>query len=517
MRAIAGVGLLIFLGFAVAPLAGQEIRITEFQVEGSPPDGEMKITLNTQSKDIELGSFCIRLADSTAPAPPPGFVRQPNGYDYLQDAVGGLPLPNLADNGPLDEDPRSGGFAITISTTTWPPGKYLLMVAAHNRPAGGPYVEDSRPVAFRIGGDGEPVEAVGNVPGAEHRVVYEKPGVYACFPSLTIRPDGRLTTSFGTRTRRSHIDNSGGSLTLDSGDGGLTWTAGEHPVVDRRWQTRDGLLATAAARGWIQTDAKQREELKSQGKTVLPVRDGVIAYLGGASSRVSRDGGKSWESHVIDVPEYVSGLMGFHHAASELAAADGLRLVAVYGARIADVLAGRTSRDEVFLLRSADDGQTWQCLPMLPEGLGDSKVGFNETALVEAGDGRILALMRTAPETSLYQSFSSDRGLTWTKPADSGISGHPAHLLLLKDGRLLATYGYRKRPTGIRACFSGDHGQTWQTDREWILRNDGFGSPGDLGYPLTHALDDGRLMTIYYLTTDGMNTHIATTHWEPPK
>lgn len=494
----------------------QQIRIVDFDVS-YPAGGKVRLMLQAECKGIELGSYCIRLTDRPEKPVPPGFALHSNGYEYLRDGQMGLPVPNLAENGPLDEDPRENVFAITLDTALWPPGKYLLSVSAHNRPAAGDYVQDHRLVAVTVGPtSGEPAP-VGNVPGAEHRVVYQKPGVYACFPSLCETPDGRLITSFGTRTRRSHIDNTGGSLSLSSGDGGVTWSPVDQPRIDRRWQTADGRLVTARAEGWIYTDADRLEELKAKGKTTMHARDGVVAYLGGAKSRVSQDGGKTWSEHDIDVPQYVSGLMTYHQAASELVAPDGLRLVAVYGRRIAKDNPDDPARQEIFVLRSTDDGRTWQCRAMFPQGPPDPGRGFNETALVRTGDGRILAMMRTAPEGTLYQSFSSDGGLTWSWPSDSRIWGYPAHLLLLDDGRLLCTYGYRKKPMGIRACLSTDHGRTWQIDRELILRDDGFGSPSDLGYPLTHLLPNGRLLTIYYLTVDGANTHVATTHWVSPE
>jgi hypothetical protein len=40
------------------------------------------------------------------------------------------------------------------------------------------------------------------------------------------------------------------------------------------------------------------------------------------------------------------------------------------------------------------------------------------------------------------QSESSDGGKTWTMPRSIGVWGFPSHLLKLKDGRLLMTYGY---------------------------------------------------------------------------
>ena len=69
---------------------------------------------------------------------------------------------------------------------------------------------------------------------------------------------------------------------------------------------------------------------------------------------------------------------------------------------------------------------------------------------------------------------------------------------MLKDGRLLATYGYRYQPMGVRACVSRDGGKTWDIDREIVLRNDGVN--GDLGYPVSIELDNGEVLAVYYMS-----------------
>ena len=66
---------------------------------------------------------------------------------------------------------------------------------------------------------------------------------------------------------------------------------------------------------------------------------------------------------------------------------------------------------------------------------------------------------------------------------------------------------------GIRAVFSSDDGRTWSGAEPTVLRDDGQGRGGDLGYPVTAQLADDSLLTIYYFTgADGI-THIAGTHW----
>lgn len=348
---------------------------------------------------------------------------------------------------------------------------------------------------------------------ASHHIVYKQEDIYACFPSLYQYSDGTLVSSFATRSRRSHIDNTGGSARRVSHDGGVTWQPADAavPSYNPAMIRADGCLAIANAMGWRYVDESETQRLETEGRTVRRVRPGVVAYLSGAHFTVRNLEGQTirpWTE--IEVPPG-GGMMTFHQAAY-LNLGDGVRLVGIYGT-------GPEKRRSAYVLRTTDDGDSWICLPM---ALGDERMSFNETALGINADGHVIALMRTAESADskraghLYQATSTDLGLTWSDPVDTGIWGYPAHLLPLPDGRLVATYGYRRAPMGIRACLSRDSGKTWDISHEIILRADGFGSGSDLGYPITQRLADGTLATIYYFNGIDNITHICLTRWTPP-
>ena len=110
----------------------------------------------------------------------------------------------------------------------------------------------------------------------------------------------------------------------------------------------------------------------------------------------------------------------------------------------------------------------------------------------------------------ILQSESTDGGLTFKPPERTGLVGFPAHLLLLRDGRLLTTYGYRLEPYGNRVAVSEDGGRNWSDP---IILDE---KPGgrDLGYPSTVELADGSLLSVWYekLHEDTLAS-VQAAHW----
>jgi hypothetical protein len=139
----------------------------------------------------------------------------------------------------------------------------------------------------------------------------------------------------------------------------------------------------------------------------------------------------------------------------------------------------------------------------------------NEMTFVEVTPGRVLAHLRSGGARAsgyLLESWSDDGGQTWSVPLQTWIWGYPAHLLRLRDGRLLCSYGYRREPMGVRACLSEDGGQTWDVEHEIVLRDDGKPG-GDIGYPMSVELPDTSILTVYYITVEDGITHVAATKW----
>jgi len=343
--------------------------------------------------------------------------------------------------------------------------------------------------------------------GTKDVIVFRERDVYACFPTLCRLKDGRLYTRFGTRTRRSHIDNTGGSAGAVSSDEGWTWTITDELLEDPRFLREDGARIVPHAQGWVYVDESELPRIEKEGRTWMKAREGTVAYLGEPRVRVISPEG---ETTLIELDNPCpSGVMSFHHASSFLREGS-LWLTAIYGRMGEEKLGG------VWGIRSGDNGASWHTVEIAsPYSAGK---GFNETAICDNGQGELIAVIRPRDESmNSYQCFSSDAGKTWGPPQDTGFWGYPSHLLLLEDGRLLCTRGFRREPMGVRAALSRNGGHSWELARDIVIRCDGRGNPGDNGYPISIQKSDGGIFTIYYINDQDNVTHVAGTHWELPR
>ena len=163
--------------------------------------------------------------------------------------------------------------------------------------------------------------------------------------------------------------------------------------------------------------------------------------------------------------------------------------------------------------RSTDEAQFWQPIGRIP--IPDEQLkNFHELHLAEVAPGEIYCIIRSDQKLGYnYASRSTDGEHTWSALEATPLYGfdQPGHLLNLKDGRLLCTYGRRAEPFGERACLSEGGGKTWLIDQEIILRDD---SNTDMGYPATAELDPEEFFTVYYqIDQPGEKVSINATRW----
>lgn len=352
-------------------------------------------------------------------------------------------------------------------------------------------------------------------PGAkilETKIISQQPEFYHGWPTIARRKNGELWVSC-SGGREAHICPFGQVVSMTSKDDGVTWGR-PRVLLDSPMDDRDsGVMETAQGTLVITTFtslAYEPELAKAEKEGTWPAarlatwkatRDFLTpeqrqAGLGEWAIR-STDGGLTWSGRIPT-------LVNSPHGPTQLK--DG-RLLYV-GKQL------WTKENKAGVAESKDDGQSWQWLAEIPTRKGDTAAdGYHELHAVEAADGTLIAQIRNhnnANEHETLQSESKDGGRTWSEPHAIGVWGLPSHLLRLRDGRLLMTYGHRRQPFGNQARISQDHGKTW--GEPIIVSGDGV--RGDLGYPSTVELADGSLITVWYESMkDVKRAVLRQAHW----
>jgi hypothetical protein len=172
-------------------------------------------------------------------------------------------------------------------------------------------------------------------------------------------------------------------------------------------------------------------------------------------------------------------------------------------------------------IRTQDGGKTWDLVGWIGKQPPVGTYGYAiMPSTVQLQSGAYLTMIRRSGVFDgrkrwwLEAYLSPDRGQSWymlDKPRIDN-AGNPASMIVLQDGRIALTYGWRTPPYGIRAMISMDDGQNWS--REFVLRNDG--ASWDLGYPRTVQRSDGKCVTVYYFhDNESPERYIAATIWDP--
>jgi hypothetical protein len=336
----------------------------------------------------------------------------------------------------------------------------------------------------------------------ELKVISPDPENYHGWPTLCRRASGELVVTW-SGGREGHVCPFGRVEMMTSKDDGKTWTY-PRVLLDGAIDDRDSgcmetprgtlIVTTFTSLAYESHQLQRQLELPEGDKARWPQAKinrwlGVHQRLSPAERQAelgewlirSTDGGITWGPRIRSVANSPHG---------PIALSDGRLLYP--GKQL------WTDERKIGVAESSDDGQTWQWLAEIPTRPGDSATrGYHELHGVEVEPGRIIVQIRNhnpANSGETLQTESSDDGRTWTEPHAIGVWGLPSHLLKLRDGRILMTYGHRRAPFGNQARLSSDGGTTWSAPM--VLSGDGLG--GDLGYPSTVSLDNGQFVTIWY-------------------
>ena len=345
----------------------------------------------------------------------------------------------------------------------------------------------------------------------EKRVICQNPSSpfgYFGWPSVTRLPDGALAMA-ASGFRLKHVCPFGKGVVCYSRDEGRTWTR-PAAAIDTPLDDRDcGIVAFGNGRVMLtsfnNTTAFQRRVNRDRTgaeKRLIDAHLDLIeengaqnAYLG-STYALSEDGGYTFG------PVRFAPITAPHGPARLL---DGTLL---YVGR-------RFSGDDSFDDGSApyvecwtfDANDEWKKLSEIQNVFDEyGLLSSCEPHCVQLPGGKIVAHIRVQrggahPVFTTYQTESADGGRTFSAPRPllSPLGGAPSHLLLHSGGTLIAAYGYREPPYGIRVMLSRDGGASW--DADWIL--DADGETADLGYPATVERADGSLLTVFYENKNG--------------
>ena len=294
-----------------------------------------------------------------------------------------------------------------------------------------------------------------------------------------------------------------------SEDRGATWEGVKEPPADivcaadtpptRALPLADGTLLAAGSCGWenFEETPERRAELKEKGLYVFDSEQGnaprTLSIIHRAWMMRSRDRGRSWEYREISLPVSMAHLANY---GDPVVLDDGTFVLPMWGRYD---LSREPRYVSSLVLLTSDGGNTWDVRTVAKADAFD----FNETSIVQAANGDVVAVMRTTRQRDLWTAVSTDRGRSWSAPRDSLMRGSTPWVVRNRENLLVSVYARRSTTagggefpgTGMYACVSGDHGATWDHEHQVCIRDAG-GESVD-GYPGAVALPDGSVFAVY--------------------
>jgi len=301
--------------------------------------------------------------------------------------------------------------------------------------------------------------------------------------------------NFGTVT---HIDPASRAVYVTSKDDGLTWDKKVKILYDDFvYGVQDPCLNVLSNNvifcSFFMWKVFKREDLQEILPTDRIIGGKWIGRYDKAYSIRSFDDGITWDEPIPI--EYEDKCVPIFVHGNVVEINERKLLLPVYG------------NGDVFILETNDYGKTWKeiaNIKALQEYL------FTEPNLYKTESGKLVILIRSHRKfdnniydaenirsAPLITSESFDNGKTWSEPIlRKFYSPSPYHLLKLKSGNVLVTYGYRYRPFGLRAFLLNGECTNFDETPDIILRDDGLGT--DIGYSSSILLKNGSILITYY-------------------
>lgn len=354
----------------------------------------------------------------------------------------------------------------------------------------------------------------------DHSTVYRRENEFCSWPFTSgfwENADGELIANFASRTvvyddaskirhdvlGQNSTNNK--TVTVRSKDRGKTWD-GNKPQINMMagpgGSGGPGQMATMPGAFAEPVNYLDRNLLVSNGSG-----GGFATASARGTVRISRDGGKSWGPTVL-LP--LDGLAATTGIQSSLVRPDGRCLLFMFSVE------KDNSNRRPLVYCSTNDGREFHFMSYIVPKVdpwGQAAGDYTDPSVAFIGhrwfyprgyllpNGRILCVVRCQRDpTGVMWSevyYSDDGGHNWDFLSRVNDFGAPCVLVPMPDGRIVAVYGYRLMPSGIRATVSEDGGKTWGP--EIIVRNDG--GSWDLGYPNAWYAGDGMVGTLYYFNS----------------
>lgn len=318
---------------------------------------------------------------------------------------------------------------------------------------------------------------------------------YFGWPSVARLQDNSLAM-VASGFRLSHICPFGKLIMSKSFDEGKTWSS-PSVIIDTPLDDRDGGICPFGNSGVVVTSFNNSIEFQRKYGTGSDYRNAYLDEVSkldnpeellGSTIAISNDCGNTF-STPMNVP------ISSPHGPCVLS--DGT--IFYVGRKFAD----------------DNNGYHIECHVLNPDGTTAFRSRIKDVSTdllscephaIQLPNGNIIVHIRVQSKDTFttYQSISTDMGYTFSDPIAllDVKGGAPAHLLMHSSGTLISVYGYREAPFGIRAMFSDDNGENWDTNN--IIADDYLSS--DLGYPCSVELENSDILTVFYARV-GNNKH----------
>lgn len=277
------------------------------------------------------------------------------------------------------------------------------------------------------------MKSMDDVPGA-YADIWRIPGRFTKNPDLVRLPSGKLMLVFCDDDRHWSEEISR-ITTLESTDGGKTWGSphvvaqADRRIGEERWVT-------------------PRLSLLRDGRLIIMCDHDDYAH----AHEDQPSGIWQWESHD----------QGQTWSAARLTGIPGIEPDRIVELNDGTLLVGShmTVRDvrkrAQFVVRSTDGGKTWKNLTFIAK----DPVHLNvEGGIMLYRSGDLACVMRDNLHSGYPSrvSFSTDKGLTWSRPQSLPFAGDRPYVKELKDGRVLVTYRNMSGNRGTHAWIGDLH------------------------------------------------------------